>query len=345
MLIQFLEYSAESFFQLPNQFKPFGKGPWPCLNHAASHFHQPVIQTCEITYTQDHGKPVGTFHCSCGFIYCRTGPDKTQEDQFRITKVRAFGTVWEEKLKELWANSTVSLRGMARDLGVDPTTVKLHAAALELPFPRQGERQTNRSNRELVSSPENREGVPAATLENYRVEWLTTRRENPTSGRTKLKNQFQRVYTWLRRNDREWLEANLPPKQQTTSPSLRVDWGSRDAELAEAVRLSATKLYKQEGRPNQVTIAAIARELGQLALIQKHLDKLPLTAKVLTDVVKTLESFALRRIDWAVRCYTEESVCPQKWQLIRRAGLRPELTKLESIHKAINSALESLKLL
>ncbi len=125
--VQFLEYSAESFFRLPNQFEPFGKGPWPCLNQAASHFHQPVIQTCEITYTQDHGKPVGTFHCFCGFIYCRTGPDKTQEDQFRITKVRAFGSVWEEKLKELWADSTVSLRGMARDLGVDPTTVKLHA--------------------------------------------------------------------------------------------------------------------------------------------------------------------------------------------------------------------------
>jgi hypothetical protein len=86
-------------------------------------------------------------------------------------------------------------------------------------------------------------------------------------------------------------------------------------------------------------------ELGQLALIQKHLDKLPLTAKVLTDVVETRESFALRRIDWVASCYTEENVCPQRWQLIRRAGLRPELTKLESIHEGINSALETLKLL
>lgn len=91
-----------------------------------------------------------------------------------------------------------------------------------------------------------------------------------------------------------------------------MDWGSRDAELAEAVRLSAIKLYKQEGRPNQVTIAAISRELGQLALIQKHLDKLPLTAKVLTDVVETRESFAMRRIDWVASCYTEENVCPQR---------------------------------
>ncbi len=184
--------------------------------------------------------------------------------------------------------------------------------------------------------------MPAATLENYRAEWLTVRRENPISGRTKLKNQFQRVYTWLRRNDREWLEANLPPKQQTNLPSPRVDWGSRDAELAEAVRLSATNLYKQEGRPNQVIIAAIARELGQLALIQKHLDKLPLTAKVLTDVVETRESFALRRINWVVHCYRQEGSYPQRWQLIRRAGLRPELITLQPIHEAIDSALELL---
>ncbi|MBW4662367.1 MAG: TnsD family transposase [Drouetiella hepatica Uher 2000/2452] len=345
LLMRFLKYSAESFFQFPNQFKSFGKGPWLCLNQAASHFHQPVIHNCEITYTQDHGKPIGTFHCSCGFIYCRTGPDKTQEDQFRITKVRAFGSVWEEKLKELWANSTVSLRGMARELGVDSTTVKLHAAALQLPFPRQGKRQTNRSNRMLVSSLEHQEGVPANTLENYRAEWLTARSENLTSRRTKLKNQFQRVYTWLRRNDRQWLESNLPPKQQINSPSLRVDWSNRDSELAEAARLSATSLYKQEGRPNQVTVAAIARELGQLALIQKHPDKLPLTSDVLANVVETRESFALRRIDWVVHCYREERVCPQRWQLIRRAGLRPELAKLESIHEAINSALESLKIL
>lgn len=113
LLMQFLGYGAELFFALPHQFKPFGKGPWLCLNQAASHFHQPVIQTCEISYNHEHGKPMGTFRCSCGFIYCRTGPDATVEDQFHITKIRAFGSTWEEKLKRLWADSTVSLRGMA----------------------------------------------------------------------------------------------------------------------------------------------------------------------------------------------------------------------------------------
>ena len=62
----------------------------------------------------------------------------------------------------------------------------------------------------------------------------------------------------------------------------------------------------------------------------------------MTDVVETRESFALRRINWVVHCYRQESSYPQRWQLIRRAGLRPELTTLQAIHEAIDSALELL---
>jgi len=343
LLIQFLSHTAASFFQVPHQFKPFGKGPWLCLNQAAPHFHQPVIQTCEITYTQDHGKPVGTFHCSCGFMYCRTGPDETREDLFRITKVRAFGPIWEDKLKQLWADSKISLRGMARQLGVDPATVKLHAAALGLPFPRQSKRQTNKSKRVLVSSSKIQKAVSEVSLERYRAEWLAARKDNPALGRTMLKNQFQRVYTWLRRNDREWLEANMPAKKQPASPSLRVNWETRDIELAEAVKSVAATLYKQAGKPCQITVAAIARKLGQLALIQKHADKLPCTSKALSELAETRETFALRRIQWVLECYVQEGICPLRWQFIRRAGLRPEIALLPSVENAISRSLVSLE--
>jgi len=86
----------------------------------------------------------------------------------------------------------------------------------------------------------------------------------------------------------------MPPKKQVTSPFLRVNWENRDVELAEAVRLAAANLYSQTGRPSQVTVAAIARDLGQLALIQKHTDKLPCTSKALSELAETREAFALR---------------------------------------------------
>lgn len=343
LLIQFLGHNAESFFKLPKQFKPFGTRPWPCLNRTAEHFRQSIIEKCEITYSQEHGKPIGTFYCNCGFIYSRTGPDRTEEDRLCITKIKAFGSIWENTLRQLWEDPAVSLRGMARQLSVDPTTVKLHAAALSLDFPRQSKRQTNQSQRKLVGSESKKQEIPETSLENYRLEWLNARKNNPEAGRSILRKQFQRVYTWLRRHDREWLETHLPALQIKNPPSARVDWENRDSELCESVKIVAASLYSNLEKPKQVTTAAIARELGQLALIQKHLDKLPQTAKILENLVESREAFAIRRINWVVNCYFQEGICPQRWQLVRRAGLRPELELLLPVENALNQAMEILE--
>jgi hypothetical protein len=134
----------------------------------------------------------------------------------------------------------------------------------------------------------------------------------------------------------------MPPKKETTPIPPRVDWERRDAELSSATRLAALRLQSKPGRPIQITISAIARELGQLALIQKHLDRLPSTAKVLGELVETRETFALRRVQWAVSYYHQEGIYPQKWQLIRRAGLHPEMASLQQVEIAINEALDTL---
>lgn len=343
LLMQFLEYTVESFFRLPKQFKPFGKGPWLCLNKASDHFRDPIITECEIVYSKEHGKPIGMFSCSCGFIYTRTGPDESEADTLRITTIRAFGSVWEDALKMLWDDSSVSLRGIARQLGVDAATVKLHAAMLDLEFPRRGKRLTNRMDRALACSPTVKPKDSETSLAKYRQKWLMARQEYPEAGRTALKNQFQGVYVWLRRNDREWLEAHLPPRMKKTPPPARIDWEDRDTELADAARQAALHLQNKSGKPTQITIAAIGRELGQLALIQRHLDKLPATAQVLSELVETREAFALRRIYWAVESYNQEGICPQRWQLVRRAGLRPEIEALPRVQNAVDEAIESLE--
>ncbi|MBD1847743.1 TniQ family protein [Cyanobacteria bacterium FACHB-63] len=345
LLMHFLGYTAESFFRLPKQFKPFGKGPWFCLNKAAAHFRKPVVTECEVVYSKEHGKPIGTFLCSCGFIYVRTGPDEAEEDSLRITKIRAFGPIWEGVLKSLWDNPSLSLREIARQLGVDAATVKLHAAAMELDFPRQGKRQTNRMSRKLACFSEEKLSASATLLEQYRQEWLTAKQRYPESGRTALRKKFQRVYVWLHRHDREWLETHLPPLMTKTPPPVRVDWERRDAELADAARQAASHLHSKSGKPIRITIAAIGRELGQLALIQRHLDKLPITAQVLASLVETRETFALRRVQRAVECYKREKTCPKRWQLVRRAGLRPEIEEMPVVQKALDKAVESLKII
>lgn len=102
---------------------PFGEAPWPCLNKAAGHYRLDVIKDCKISRCNRTGRPVGTFQCSCGFIYSRTGPDQSVHDRYRVGRLKEFGQIWLAKLREV-DQTNLSLRQKAKELGVDPGTVK-----------------------------------------------------------------------------------------------------------------------------------------------------------------------------------------------------------------------------
>jgi hypothetical protein len=342
LLIHFLGHTAETFLQLPNQFLPFGHGPWPCLNKAAPHFSESVIQDYELTYSKEHGKPIGIFHCSCGFVYSRTGPDENEEDRFNITKIKNFGSIWDESLKKLWGNSTISLRQIAKNLGVDANTVKLHADRLELPFPRKSERSTHRSKRKLATPLNHKNMVSESIREHCRSTWLSARRQFPELGRTALRKRYVKIYTWLRRHDGQWLEANMPPKMQKALPPPRVNWETRDAHLVKELTKCAERLYSRRGRPKRVTLTAIAKESGKLALIQRHLNKLPNTADLLERLVETREDYTRRKILWVTERYQQEMVCPPRWKFIRAAGIREDLVLNPAIQNLIQQQLEFL---
>ncbi|ODB55051.1 hypothetical protein A7311_20665 [Paenibacillus polymyxa] len=110
----------------------FGQGPWPCLNKAATHFRNKVITSVIVSRCSTTAKPVGTFQCSCGFIYSRRGPDQTETDMYRIGRIKQLGAEWMDKLNELSSNPALSLREKARRLGVDPGTVKKYSNCSEL---------------------------------------------------------------------------------------------------------------------------------------------------------------------------------------------------------------------
>ncbi|WP_447985844.1 TnsD family Tn7-like transposition protein [Nitrospira sp. Nam74] len=59
ILIRYLGYTAARFFEALEQPSHFGSGPSPCLNRAASHFHDTVISECHIEMSSNEGKPVG----------------------------------------------------------------------------------------------------------------------------------------------------------------------------------------------------------------------------------------------------------------------------------------------
>jgi hypothetical protein len=132
LIISFLGISIEGFFGRDRSYQPFGPGLWLCLNAAAEHYLQPVVTTLDISLCCDTKKPVGTFSCTCGFSYCRTGPDANQEDAYRIGKIKAVGPVWEQTLTTLVETERLGLRATARQLKVDPRTVNRYVDLLQL---------------------------------------------------------------------------------------------------------------------------------------------------------------------------------------------------------------------
>nr|WP_285890595.1 TnsD family Tn7-like transposition protein [Halalkalibacter oceani] len=124
LIINFVGERINSFYQYAREKRyPFGKAPYYCLNPAADHYHKRVIPSVTLSTCTGTRRPVGTFKCTCGFIYSRRGPDITSEDAFKIGRVKHFGQVWLDRL-QLLVTQGQSDYAISKTLNCDIGTVK-----------------------------------------------------------------------------------------------------------------------------------------------------------------------------------------------------------------------------
>ena len=310
LMIDFLTDSIEEFFHAEQRYAPFGEAPWLCLNAAAQHYQQPVITDLSISYSNDLKKPVGTFRCSCGMVYSRSGPEESEADRYRIGKIIAYGDVWEQKLRELVEVKRMGLRPTARALNVDPNTVKRYASQLNLETSWQPYRK----------KPSKKVDIETPQLEQQRQIWLDLQQQYPDTSKTTLRGMAPATYAWLYRNDREWLNEHSPALRQPISNANRVDWHQRDLQLLEQVKEARETLFNA-AEPVRITVSRIGRTIGKLALLEQHLDQMPLTQAYLASVVETVEAFQIRRVRSAIAQLAMENEEVQEWRVLRLAGL------------------------
>lgn len=310
LLIHFLGVNlADFFYKATAEVHPFGAGPWPCLNPAAFHYQKMVVWKCTITRNSSNGKPVGNFYCSCGFNYARTGPDLEPDDRFRRGRIINFGSVWETELRRLIVEGKSSLRQAARYLGVDTNTVK---ACLS----------------RTVDENEKKDPITNTKVEERearRRKWIELYSENHSLGTKTLRTLAPAEYAWLYRHDREWLSLHPGGRMpaELTSINRRVNWTSRDREIAGKVIVAAYAIHREPGRPVRVTVSAIGKKIGALALLQKKIAKMPLTKAIIDAVIETDDDFSIRRIRHAVRAIQNRGDAVVHWKVVREAGLRP----------------------
>lgn len=340
LLIQFLGCTVEEFCQLPEKLTVFGEGPWPCLNPAAAHYKRPLIRQCQPSKRLRHGKLTVKFSCECGFAYVRTGPDLSPDDRFRIGRIISFGQAWEAKLKHLWSGQALSISEIGRRLGVDPLTVRRHAARLDLPLSRSDKKLKPLTHATQLKG----KAVSAAWGKKRcrcRSKWLSVLKQRQEITMKALRGKLPREYAWLLEHDYDWLKGHKPSPHRRSLSTTSVDWKKRDTEYAVAVKAAASRLKNISGRPVQVTRTAIGRDVGAITLLRQKLHKMPLTAAMLDSVVETREQYALRRIWWAANKFYQENLLPSKWKLISKANVY-RLLAAPDIMRAIKDALDML---
>jgi hypothetical protein len=339
--MNFLEISSENFFSLPEtRVEPFGQGPWPCLNRASDHFGEPKVMRCEITqpfWDRDRNL-LGTFYCECGFVYCRKGPDRTPESRYQFTRIKSYGEVWNATLLMMRESEGHMPNDIAVQLGTSYTLIRDHLKKLRH-LQNLGENVKGPKS----GHPKSRDGAALALQETYRRQWLHAIKNNPEAGRSDLRKIVKSAYNRLSAYDKEWFEANSPPRQKPRGPRPLTDWERSDAELTVKAKAKAVAMISAPGRPVRASATAIAKAIGVSETIHKRGSLLPLTIEVLSEVSETVEAYAIRRIQWAAQCFRKEKVKLVLGELQIRAAVSSKVWKKEEVRKVVDEIMRSFK--
>lgn len=286
-------------FEKNSVLKPFGNPLWPCLNTVCNYYQVPVIEDVTVTLSEKTKDPIGTFTCPvCEFSYTRRGPDKDKNDKFQKTRVKAYGHVWMDKLQE-YSKLDIRLRELSRKMGADPNTIK----------------------RYLDNEKEGKSTNTLAHSEADRQRWLSLQNHYPNKNVKQLRQEEKALYMRLYRNDREWMKENSPKAKKGTSPA-RIDWDKRDEERLGQVSKVVEDLLNSEKKPIRITIGKIGFLIGERALLEKKLDKMPNTKSYLQEKIETVEQFQERRILYAIHQFRDQGKELIPWKILRSAGIK-----------------------
>lgn len=119
---------------------------------------------------------------------------------------------------------------------------------------------------------------------------------SPSSGFKVLQATLGADFIWLYRHDRAWLQDQLSSTLRITVPASSVDWGNRDSALVERVRSAVAEILEPSKHPVRVTVNEIGRRTGNASWLDKHLARLPHTAKLLGEVLESTAAFRARRV-------------------------------------------------
>ncbi len=315
LMLNFLGLDVNEMFKKTSfKHNPFGIPNWPCLNTICPDYKKTVIKEVTIRSCEKTKKPIGRFTCAtCGFSYTRKRKDHNKDDHHTLTRIMDFGFLWRKELQSLLEDG-LSYREIARRLNVDPGTVIKHVKM------------------EPDKSKESTHSDKAESVGHNRQIWIQLQQEQPNLSKTELREQSPSTYAYLYRNDKEWLHNHSPKLRKTESKNGRVNWHERDQEILDQVKKVVRELSVSNGKPRRITVKSIADAIGERALLEQHLDRMPYTKKFIENVYESEKDFRLRRVKHVIDEMKEEGEEIKVWKVLKRAGIKKQyLSEIKEI--------------
>jgi len=217
-----------------------------------------------------------------------------------------FGFLWKKELQSL-LEQNLSYREIARRLHVDTNTVIKYERFL---------------NSECIQIKKTSNQNKGEDVKSQRQEWLLLMKENPNLSKTELRKLKPSTYIFLYRHDKDWLHENSPKRLRVKVENNRVNWQERDQEILQRVQKAKEGLLNMKGKLKRITVKSLGDIIGERALLEKHLDRLPKTKIFIEQVQETDQDFRLRRVKQVMKEMISEGKLIKAWEVLRKAGIK-----------------------
>ncbi|NRK74467.1 transposase, partial [Salmonella enterica subsp. enterica serovar Typhi] len=77
-------------------------------------------------------------------------------------------------------------------------------------------------------------------------------------------------------------------------------------------------------KPVRITVKILGDSIGERALLERHLDKLPETRVFIEQVSESEQDFRLRRVKYVINEMMEKGEVIKEWKVLRKAGIKQE---------------------